>query len=259
MDVCPNDGSSMIASLSMYDWPELRAQTDAFWNALRERLAAKGLNASQALTRGDDAEALWLDPSLLFSQTCGYPFATQLRDKVRYVATPRYSVKGCEGATYSSAIIGHRDDQHTALADYVGARVAYNAKNSLSGYRCLKADVLGDAIDADPLISGGHRNSICAVAEERADIAAVDAVCWQLAQQFEPEAVSKLKVIGWTELRPALPFITSLQSSPSMVDAMRAALAEVARDDAARETLAALHIAGFDVLDEVAYAPLAEL
>ena len=70
--------------------------------------------------------------------------------------------------------------------------------------------------------TGSHRASVRAVAEEKADVAAIDAVCWALALRYEPEAVSRLKVIGQTPLRPGLPFITAVERDDSEVGAIRA-------------------------------------
>ena len=41
----------MIACLPMYDWPEARAETDAYWVALRDAFRAAGIKAPQRLVR----------------------------------------------------------------------------------------------------------------------------------------------------------------------------------------------------------------
>jgi ABC-type phosphate/phosphonate transport system substrate-binding protein len=46
--------------------------------------------------------------------------------------------------------------------------------------------------------TGGHRQSVQAVADGRADVAAIDAVCWALAGRHEDAAVEKLRVINRT-------------------------------------------------------------
>ena len=40
-----------IAALPMYDWPELRAETDRLWATLRDGLRAVGVSAPDALDR----------------------------------------------------------------------------------------------------------------------------------------------------------------------------------------------------------------
>ncbi len=91
-----------------------------------------------------------------------------------------------------------------------GLRLAYNAEDSLSGYLALKRDLesqgAGLDIFAERLISGGHRNSIRIVANGEADVAAIDAKSWAMAQAFEP-AARELEVAGWTQKRLGLPFV----------------------------------------------------
>jgi ABC-type phosphate/phosphonate transport system substrate-binding protein len=82
----------------------------------------------------------------------------------------------------------------------------------MSGYLALERDLakvektLGifDAL----IETGAHRSSIQAIAANRADVAAIDARSWQLAQRFEP-AARDLIVVGWTALRPGAPFISA--------------------------------------------------
>jgi hypothetical protein len=43
----------MIATLPMYDWPQLRSSTDAWWAGLARHLRAAGIDAPDRLTRSD--------------------------------------------------------------------------------------------------------------------------------------------------------------------------------------------------------------
>ena len=82
----------MIASLPMYDWPEVRQATDNWWAGI-----ARHLDNAPALDRGADYTALWRDPRLLFSQTCGYPFTHEFSGRLKLIATPHYGADGCSG------------------------------------------------------------------------------------------------------------------------------------------------------------------
>lgn len=130
---------SLIASLSMYDWPEMRAEIDAQWMAIRDVLRAAGIDAPEALTRRNadlppvpggikgasgavvspdpatlppddlDVHSMWRHPALLFAQTCWGPMELGLRDDVQVIGQPDYSdCEGGEGAFYSSAILARR-------------------------------------------------------------------------------------------------------------------------------------------------------
>jgi len=95
-----------VASLPMYDFPELLDAHDAFWRALAGRLASAGLkDAPRALTRGAGLAEVWGNDRLLFAQGCEYPLAKAFTDRVRVVAHPVYAATGCEGSRYRSAII----------------------------------------------------------------------------------------------------------------------------------------------------------
>ena len=198
----------MIASLPMYNWPEVKEASRAFWYAVRDELAENEVDPPNELTVPDSPWDHWHDDQLLFSQTCGYPYATKLTETVCLLGTPIYDVEGCKGAAYSSAVIARADDGRNALN--VMRSLAFNSLDSLSGFRCLKP-LVGDpqAHFTDLLQSGSHRASLKMVADGSADCAAIDAVCWDLAKRFEPEAVANLKVIVWTPLLPSLPFVTS--------------------------------------------------
>ena len=98
-----------VASLPMYDFPELQDAHDALWGALAARLATAGLtDVPRALTRGATLPQVWGSPRLLFGQGCEYPLAKRFGDRVRVVAHPVYAAAGCEGPRYRSAIVVRR-------------------------------------------------------------------------------------------------------------------------------------------------------
>ena len=232
---------SGIASLPMYDWPELRGATDAYWEAIRLRIDAKGIPAARYLSRDSSDAAYWALPDLLLGQSCGYPLATSLKGKVRYVATPIYSAEGCEGPQYSSAIVV-KNDSNLELSTLAGRTFAYNSKSSLSGYRAMRS-MFGEPeeVFASTVVSGGHRNSARMVADGRAEVAAIDAVCWDMLRRFEVETSDRLRMIGWTSKRPSLPMITSLSTGDKTVNLLRKVLKTVSQMPEAH----ALGITGF--------------
>jgi ABC-type phosphate/phosphonate transport system substrate-binding protein len=241
-----------IVSLPMYDWRELQPAHDAFWTRLASAFTAADIAAPKKLTRDGDDQSYWLHPNLLLGQTCGYPFSTSLQGKVRYVATPVYDVQGCAGGQYSSALVVRRGDpfnDHHLRA----ARFAYNSQASLSGYRAAKARFgLPETTFAGVVETGSHRNSARAVAEEKADMAALDAVCWHLLKMFEPETAGKLQVAGWTDPYPALPYITSLQTDDRTVAKIQEILVHFGPEEA-------IVLGGFEVLPGSDYQKLRSL
>lgn len=248
----------MIASLPMYHWPEVAEDHANYWQALRETFDRRGISSPKLLDQNAVGDDFWLSDDLQFSQTCGYPFATSLRGKVQLLGTPCYQVEGCDGPTYSSAIIVRKDAAYSTLTDALAGRVAVNSNNSLSGYRCFTPKI-GDPLSAfdQSIVSGGHRKSALMVSSGEADCAAIDAVCWNFFQQFEKEAASNLRVLDWTPQFPALPYITSGDSECVM--ALRDALQEVAENFSTREWARNLRLGGVEYVAAEAYDVLAEL
>ena len=212
----------MIASLPMYDWPEVREATDRWWRGI-----ARHLNSTVPLLRGGDHTAPWKDASLLFSQTCGYPFTHALAGKVRLAATPHYSADGCAGPNYSSIIFAR---EPAPLEDFRGTTAAVNNPDSMSGMLALKlvfqplardGRVFGRAIQ-----SGGHVSSLNAVRDGKADVCAVDAVCAAFARAYRPDYLEGLVEIARSPQVPGLPYITRAGDPAAIRQALTSAFAD---------------------------------
>ena len=246
----------------MYDWPEVQAANCTLWSAIAGRLRALGIPAPHSLERSRPADAVWRDAGLVLSQTCGFPFSTRLRGMVRLVGTPIYDVPGCSGAYYSSMIVVRNGLSIERLADVAGRRFAYNSADSLSGHLAPRAAMREGRVDPDSCQwseTGSHRLSILADAEEAAEVAAIDAVCWALALRYEPQAAARLKVIETTPFRPGLPFITAVERGDDGVRSLRIAIKEALSDPATRAARKLLHIVGLGALDEWDYGLIAAL
>jgi ABC-type phosphate/phosphonate transport system substrate-binding protein len=198
-----------------------------------------------------DAHVLWRHPKLLFAQTCWGPMGEGLAEHVVVVGQPDYSAfEGGQGELYSSAILMRREGKSppsvlsaptngnplVPIDRLRGRRFAYNSADSMSGIIALTHDLeaLGKELGvfSERLETGGHRNSIIAVAEGRADVCAIDCRSWAMARRFEP-AAKKLAVVGWTARRKGLPYITARTTSPEAVTAIRNALVALAMTAAA--------------------------
>ena len=190
-----------------------------------------------------DYHKLWLHPALLFAQTCWGPMELGLSKHVQVVGQPSYDdCEGGQGELYSSALVMRTGEGPEARSpadgkaflplDLIrGKRFAFNSLDSMSGTIGLTRDLeaQGESLDifASRSQSGGHRGSIVAVAEGRADVAAIDCESWALARRFEP-AARKVAIVGWTARRKGLPFITARTTPEKTVTAMREALAGLA-------------------------------
>jgi ABC-type phosphate/phosphonate transport system substrate-binding protein len=254
----------LIASLPMYDPPALRRATDAWWAGLARAFRAAGIDGvPQHLERQLGLDEVWRHPSLLISQTCGYPLTHALAGQVRLVATPVYDVEGCQGASYRSAFVVRDGDPAERLADLRGRRVAVNAGDSQSGYNCLRHALAplaeGGPLFAEVVVTGGHGASLAAVRGNRADLAAVDAVTFSLAARSEPSAVAGLRVLGWSAPAPALPYVTRVGAGEAEVAALRDGLLQAAADPDLAAPRRALSLAGFEILPREAYDAIDEM
>ncbi|ESY74775.1 PhnD/SsuA/transferrin family substrate-binding protein [Mesorhizobium sp. M0051] len=187
-----------------------------------------------------DFHRLWLHPALLFAQTCWGPMELGLSRHVQVIGQPSYDgYEGGQGELYSSAIVMLADGAPSVASpadggpliplDRIrGKRFTFNNLDSMSGLIGLTRDLeaMGESLDlfASRSKSGGHRSSIVAIAEGKADVAAIDCESWVLAQRFEP-AARKVRVVGWTGRRKGLPYITAATTPEKTVTSLREALA----------------------------------
>jgi ABC-type phosphate/phosphonate transport system substrate-binding protein len=250
-----------VASLLMYDKPDpVQRANDALWAALRDRLRARGLDVPDALDRSGSHDSYWLRPDLVFGQTCGYPYVSELKGRVRLVATPVFRYPGGKGARRASYIVVREDDPAHTIADLAGKRVAINDWLSNSGMNLLRIAVAPHAKDgrffSDVIVTGGHMASISAIRDGRADTAAIDSITWGLQARHAPESVAGIRIIGETPMGPGLPYIARLSTSDAEIAALRESFAEVIADPANAAALDALGLIGIEVFSDADYAEL---
>jgi ABC-type phosphate/phosphonate transport system substrate-binding protein len=228
----------VIASLGMYDIGDCQAANDRYWALIRDGLRAAGMQAPDSLTRGAAAYwPAWESDDLILSQTCGYPFRSRLHDRVSYVGTPDFGLDGCPPGYYHSVFVVRNNDQRRELADFDQSSFAFNEDLSQSGWAAPQNHAIGIGLSLRPIVrTGGHWQSAQAVADGKADIAALDAVTWRLIRRMDPALAKRLRVAARTEPTPGLPFITGLRADPDVVfQAARAAIANLDMTD--RNTL----------------------
>ena len=252
------------ASLPMYDLPELRAATDAWWQGLARALSRAGIaEVPASLTRGPPEEQLWRDPGLLLSQSCGYPLTHGVKHLVVPVATPVYEAPGCVGARYSSAFVVRAGDPAASLAELAGRRCAVNGPQSQSGYNVLRHAVAPLSRDgrffAEVAVTGGHGASVAALAGSRADVAAIDCVTYRLFELYQPAAVAALRVLAWSETVPGLPYVTRAEAGPDILERLRDGLMAALADPDLATAREALLLTGAEVLEPEAYGRIVEM
>jgi ABC-type phosphate/phosphonate transport system substrate-binding protein len=245
----------MIASLPMYDLPEIRGATDEWWRGLTRHMGVEG-----ELVRGPDHMLAWRDPGLVFSQTCGYPLTHEFRGKLRLLATPHYAAPGCVGPLYSSIVLTREKAEPEAMR---GAVAAFNSPDSMSGMLALKL-VFAPFAERGRFFSravrtGKHLKSMEAVRKGEADVCAIDAVTVALVRRHRSEALDGLVEIARSPQVPALPFVTSMSQPEAHVARLRNGLARAFSDPALARARDALLLAGFSILDDADYERIVDL
>lgn len=247
-------------ALPMYGLPEVLTDIDATWALLRAELANRDVRAPASLGWPADLHRSWQDPTLLLSQTCGYPLVGALGDSVRVLGTFA-SDEVSPAGSYRSVIVAsaaarRRAERH----EWSELTAAVNGPWSLSGWISLLAATSATATwPGASLTTGAHVASLAALQRGEADIAAIDAVTFALLARHRPLALDGVVVVGEGPPIPALPLITAATTDDATFTALRDALAATAVSPSIRPSLERQLIDRFVPLDGDDYRPVADL
>jgi len=250
----------------MYDLPELAGPTSAWWAGIAVHMRRQGIgDVPDICIIPDDLLQHWCAPNLLLSQTCGFPLTHQLNGKVRLLGLPVYACNGCDpDGFYSSMIVTPASSNLYSLNDCRSTRAVYNADDSMSGLLALRAVAASQHGKSEPFFrslsrSGGHRRSLQAVADGKADVACIDAVTFALLSRVDAELISRVRVLGQTPKVPGLPYITSLMANAETVERLRTALRYAMDDPELSDVRAELLLSGITFPDPGHYNAILEL
>ena len=247
-----------VASLPMYDLPEVRPALDALWAGLAHHLVREGLpDVPGVLAHGVPFEASWSRADLLLSQCCGYDLLNGYAGALQPLATPCYRAAGCVGPAYASVVVVAEDSPARGLEDLRGGVCAINGWDSHSGMSALRALIAPLGRDgrffARVAVSGSHRASLAMVARGEAHVAAIDGVVHALLARHRPAAVAGTRPLGRTPQAPAPPFVTRAAADDACVARLRTALFRAFEDPSLEAARTDLLLAGLAVLPLAAY------
>lgn len=230
----------------MYARASNRTAHDRLWALIRDGLRAQGVEAPDALDHQIDCYDSWGHPDLALGQICNLPYRAEFRDRVTYIGTADYALKGCAPGQYRSLFITGKGGPD---APENGMRFAYNAGMSHSGWGSPQAWAEAHGVTLRPTLrTGSHAASLEAVASGAADLAALDAQCWRIETGDNP-LTAEVKVIGATEPSPGMSFITRAGQDPAPY---RAAIA-AAIDNMDQPDRTRLNLRGLTVLPDAAF------
>ncbi|NML35127.1 phosphate/phosphite/phosphonate ABC transporter substrate-binding protein [Paraburkholderia antibiotica] len=247
-----------IAALPMYN---VTPALDLEWREWLDDVLRRVKPACRIVEPDEELHGFWRRPNLLISQTCGYPLMQGLHEQVQLIATPCFDAPGCDGAHYSSVLVTRADARFDTLASCRGARAAYNEDDSNSGMNAFRHAVAPLAragmFFGTVLRTGSHLGSLRALADNRADVAAIDCVTFAFVSDVLPELARRVRAIGTTAASPGLPLIAAANVPHATVTALRDALNETLaiRPERAKR----LRLTGFSTLPLIDYARIGEL
>ena len=197
-----------IASFPMYEREELKGAHNELWSHILDGFEVRNFTQPKKIILGDEGTKVWNKPNLILSQTCSYPFRTNLKGKVAYVGTPVYDLKDCPPGYYRSVFITSHSNSNHKPTDFINSTFAINSYNSQSGYvaACEYFREYNLSL-INTYVTGSHFSSALSVYEGLSDIACLDEVSWKIIKKFDKFS-SNLSEIGWTYPTPALPIIT---------------------------------------------------
>lgn len=252
-----------VASLPMYDFPEVAGALDALWAAL-SRVLADGDDAPppDRLVHGEELDALWRDEALFVSQCCGYDLVNRYAGILRPLVTPRYAAPGCRGSEYCSQIVVAEGAAIGELSDARGGVCAINGHESHSGMNALRALVAPlhrhGRFFSRVTVHGTHADSLAAVARGDANICAVDCVSHALLARHRPAALAGTRILCQSASAPAIPFVTRVDRGEIFALRLQTALLQVLGDPELEDARRDLLIDGGEILPITAYARITE-
>jgi ABC-type phosphate/phosphonate transport system substrate-binding protein len=253
-----------VATLPMYDLPEVRDATSALLTRIAGELTSAGWTVEPIITTFADHAALvkhWRDPDVALSHSCGLPFLEDLIGYNHILGTFQWKGVSDDRGHYRSVIVVRRDDTRT-IDQLTGAQPIINTPESLSGWCSLGAalDEVGYSADDFPtsIASGGHSKSIELVTLGIGDFASIDGATLRLLERHRPDAVAGVRSIGLGPRVAATPLITRL-NCPIPIEAVQRAITRSVADPLLANARDRLGIDRFVSLSQDDFAPITEL
>lgn len=244
-----------IANARMYSVSVAAAES---WRELLSRVARR----ARALVEVIDYPApaplveLWARTDKAAVFMCGLPFSrTEPRPYLLAAPVPSPAEFGGQPMYWSEFVV-RADSSHRCLSDTFGQRIAFTSTESQSGFaaplhhlrqvggrRPLFLEVIAPQITPQGALS--------AVAEGRAEVAAIDSYSLHLLRRYAPELAARVRTVARTASRPIPPLIAS-----SPLESLARAFREAHEDASLQPLMADLRLKRFVQPDPLSYEPL---
>ena len=253
-----------IASLPMYNIPEIRNASSSLWNGIAKYLRLEGVeNVPDQLIFNQTLHDLWSNPNLIFSQCCGYDVVRRFENTLTPLVVPHFDVDACADGEYSSLVVVSEDCQYDDVLEMYGTVAAINGSESHSGMSSLRQLVAsrnknGRFFNAVK-ISGAHVKSLSMLRHREADVAAIDCVTYALLSVYKPKTLVGTRVLGRTHHSPAPPYVTRTDYGSTMAERMRTALLRAFEDPVTTSARQALFLKKFKRVDIATYHKISDV
>lgn len=248
-----------IASFPWYPYEWLKPQYDVLWSCVRDALKTKGIHAPVGLSPSRDYRTHWAAPDLLLSQCCGYNIANKTQE-LTVVAAPHFNLDGIAPGQYRSVVIVRASEATNTVKNLRGRRAAFNEHQSYSGntalFSAIPEKLRGPDFFSSTVPTGSHLESMRAVVNGEADVAAIDEVSFLLITDKYPDLEQRLARIHETENVQAPPYVTALKREPHEINAISDALIGVSRTEAAKDALKSMRVRAIIDATNECYRPL---
>ena len=254
----PSPKKPLQVKLDMYlappSEPGFRAMTDCLCH---------DLGACARLAPDRDPAELAQNGQLILGHICAITFARAKTGLYHYLGALSPRAPETPQGHYRSVIVAHKDSTIQSMSDIDPTRhqIAVNEIGSFSGQIILSHMLLGHGALAFPhqTLTGGHALSAKAVAEERADLTALDEISYALIKRNDPKTAKNLRIIGHSASHPGLAFVTSGQTDAATLALLRARLLQFFETPSGQALAEVLDLRGATYIDPAAYKPLCDL
>ena len=254
MTAAAPQGTALVANARMY---AVDAHVAAWWKHLFEWVANEAQVDLMVIDHPPPRPLpdLWRRNDLGCAFICGYPWSTWDDEATRpqllaapIPSAPRYGGR----AAYCTDIVVRSDSAFDSVDDLRGARFAYTAEHSQSGWQAPRAffadrarhvggRLFGDVVG--PLQT--PRAVAAAVIAERADAGPLDSYWHDLLRRYDAATAAQLRTIARTPMTPVPPVVTSATTPAPIRERLIAALERVGSDATLAPLREALLITGF--------------
>ncbi len=193
--------------------------------------------------------------------TCGAPFVEDHKqDKQQLISVPLFHKK----PLYHSLIITSVKNKEQKLADFKGKIFAYSDPRSNSGYIAPAVLLKQQGIDIKKHFSlmintGNHENSIIALLNGLADVAALDEYIWTQYTEKFPDTLNKLHEIERSGPFPFTPIVAGKNITPASLEKIRNILLNMKQDAQGQKILKNLGLDGFVNKPVSFYQPIQQM